>query len=134
MGIKVDKQCTRCHRTEGIPVDSVEMALQHEKSFKGLDDGAAQIRALFEKLKSEKKMPALVVGSAEDEAIIHAHLCDPEDTKRSCTKRVLDLIESIDALEERKPRKRRAKAKPEVVETEAASEDEDVEEAVAAAG
>jgi len=41
--------------------------------------------------------------------VIHAYLCDPDDSKRSCTKRIEDLVASIDTLDERKPRTRKAK-------------------------
>ena len=44
-----------------------------------------------------------------DVVIAHEHLCADPDAKRSCAKRVQDLMAAVDELDERKPRTKKEK-------------------------
>jgi len=114
MGLKMEVVCSRCKKTRTKAVDSVAEAQAFEALEKARHGRLEEIAAFFAKLPAEE-LPALVVIRNGGVEVAHMTLCDQEDAddKRSCTKRVGELVAETDEL---KPRKQRASKKVDAVE------------------
>jgi len=110
--------CSRCNRSENRSVKDPAEILAIAQNQQAKNEVRAKIREFFESLPREH-LPAHVTVHGQGSAIvIHDELCTGENAKRSCAKRVGDLTDAINELEERKAPARKAKTT-----SEAASED-----------
>jgi len=106
MSIVMKLTCARCRKAEDVELASVAEATALEKH---QQESAVVLEQLenFVRALPKDKLPAYV-GIVDGELIVHSHLCDGEDAKRSCARRVRDLAAGMGALEERKPRQKKA--------------------------
>lgn len=107
MPIKMTLACSRCRREDTVDLQKLEEATALEK----LQERKA---ATLEKLKAfvaslpKDELPDFFAISG-DQVVTHSYLCDPQDEKkRSCSKRVSDLVTDITELQERKPRTKKS--------------------------
>lgn len=102
--LKMEVTCSRCKKTHLRTVQSSAegdafAALEKKKS-----ERLKEILAFFEGIPDNELPDFMVVGGG-DTGMVHVSLCDPEgDAKRSCKKRIAEVLKQAAALEERKPR------------------------------
>lgn len=102
MSMRIDQTCSRCHRDVGVVVTDVAEAVKTEKLLKIREETLASIKAFVEKIPPENRPGLFVVMG--DAMIAHSHLCNDPKNKRSCAKRVLELMDGLAEFDERKPR------------------------------
>lgn len=96
--IKMEQECSRCGRTIVTPVTSYAEAAELEQGAKRREEGAKRIGLLFEELLKSNSMPDLVTYCAASNTLVTLPtLCDPQDAKRSCTRRTVDLVKALTA-------------------------------------
>lgn len=127
MALKMEVTCSRCKKTHLKTVETVAEGTAFEQLEKKKAERMQEILAFFEKIP-ESELPDFMVVGGGSTGLVHVSLCDPEgeDAKRSCKKRVSELLKQAGTLEERKPRspnKKKTDAEaPAVEKTEAKSE------------
>ena len=112
--IKVTQICSRCRRPEDTEVVDATAAISLDKQN---DRQTEAVKKLTEFLTlNGKDLPDFVAILSREPAklITHNHLCNDADLKRSCVKRIGELMKQLDTLPERKERKPRAKKTPDV--------------------
>ena len=109
MALKIEKKCSRCRRTDSIEVASIkDAAAQEEKDAKRVTT-AQEVEAFLKGIPADL-LPD-VVFYVKGQGVIHTDLCSPaDDSKRSCSKRVAELLKQVEELDERKPRAKKAAA------------------------
>ena len=108
MALKMDVTCSRCKKTHSKTFQSVEEAQTFENLEKKRGERMKEIAKFFEGIPEEELPAFMVIGG---DGMVHVNLCDPEETeaKRSCKKRVAELVKQAGELEPKAPRKPRAK-------------------------
>lgn len=110
-------KCSRCHREDVIEVEKIAEATALEEADVRKKATLAKINEFIASLPKED-LPEFfaLVG---DKTLAHSYLCDPseDEGKRSCAKRVADLMSDVAERPERKPRAK--KEKPEAAEPKA---------------
>jgi hypothetical protein len=105
--IKLEQKCSRCRRDDSIQVACIPDAMKVEETQKAREAKAQEIQAYLEAVPADL-MPD-VIAYVKGAGIVHTNICDPADAKRSCLKRVSDLVTAMGELDERKPRAKKAK-------------------------
>lgn len=108
MAVKIVKKCSRCRRDDSVEVASAAAAVESEALIAQREEKAKAVENYLRSIPPEL-MPDLI-AYVKGEGVIHTNLCNPTDAKRSCLKRVGDLVAQMDELDERKPRAKKAKA------------------------
>jgi hypothetical protein len=104
MALKMEVTCSRCKKTHLKTVESVAEGEAFEALEKKKGERLKEILKFFEGIPDEELPDFMVVGGG-DTGMVHVSLCDPEgDAKRSCKKRIGEVLKQAAALEERKPR------------------------------
>ena len=117
MTIKISTTCSRCHREDVHEIESLATATAFEDLQKKKAATLVKIQAFLASLPVEELPDFLAVLG--DKSLVHSYLCDPvEDAdgkgKRSCTKRVGELLSGVAELGPRKPKAKKEKtAEPE---------------------
>jgi hypothetical protein len=108
VAIKMSMTCTRCHREDVHDIETLAMATAFEELQKRKAVTLEKLQAFVKSLPPDELPDFFAVLG--DKALVHTYLCDPADAKRSCAKRVGDLLEGVAELDERKPRTKKEKA------------------------
>lgn len=126
MTMKIEQNCSRCHRKDSIEVADAATAVQVDATFAKKNAGAQKIKDLFAQLVKDGEMPDMV-GAAGGEIVVHSYLCDPDEKsakegseKRSCVNRMNELMGQAKELGPRKPKKKKGEAalpEAEIIET-----------------
>ena len=115
MAIKLSTTCTRCHREDIHEVETLATATAFEALQKKKEATLAKLEAFIASLPKDE-LPDLYV-LLNGKSLVHSYLCDPETEegkaegkgKRSCAKRVNDLMEDATELGPRAPRTKKVK-------------------------
>ena len=107
MAIKMSMTCTRCRREDIHEVTDLAAATAFEALQKRKAATLEKLQAFVKTLPADELPDFFAVLG--DKSLVHTYLCDPEDAKRSCAKRVGDLLEGVAELDERKPRAKKEK-------------------------
>jgi len=107
MAIKMSMTCTRCHREDIHEIEDLATAQAFEALQKRKVATLAKLEAFIATLPADELPDFLAVLG--DKKLVHTYLCDPAEAKRSCAKRVGDLLEGVSELGERKPRTKKDK-------------------------
>lgn len=108
MPIKMSLPCSRCRREDFIELNEFAEAKALEEKLKKKAEVLEKLKAFVKTLPADDLPDFFAVLG--DKVLVHSYLCDPKDEKkRSCAKRVGELLEGIDQIEERKPRAKKAK-------------------------
>lgn len=120
--MKVMAQCTRCNHENLVDVPT---AVEAEKLENGIKRKLEAKKKILEFLKSipAEDMPDYVVALG-GEVVVHSSVCDGENKKRSCKKRLRELFDQADELSPRAPRKPKEKPIPLTNEAPAAPKDD----------
>ena len=103
MAIKMGLTCTRCHREDIIELDLLAEATALEEHQKRKATVLEKLTAFVASLPVEDLPDFFAILG--DKVLVHSYLCDPKDDgKRSCSKRVSDLLEGVTEREPRKPK------------------------------
>ena len=103
MPIKMTLPCSRCRREDTVDLQKLEEATALEKLQERKAATLEKLKAFVQTLPKDE-LPDFFAFSGE-QVVAHNYLCDPHDEKkRSCWKRVGDLLADINELQERKPR------------------------------
>jgi hypothetical protein len=121
MTIKMSMTCTRCHKEDVHEITDLATATAFEALQKRKITTLAKLEAFVATLPKEE-LPDFYAVLGE-RTLVHQNLCDPADeAKRSCTKRVSELLTGVAELEPRKPKTKKEKgSKPKAVENEEAA-------------
>ena len=108
MALKIEVNCTRCKRTDSKPVAGLAEAGAFEDLQKRKAARLQEITTFLSGIPAEER-PDFMSFSPEG-VVVHAALCDPEgdESKRSCKKRVNELLKQAQEFEPRKPRSKKA--------------------------
>jgi len=109
MAVKVSTTCTRCHREDSHEIESIPMAVAFEDLQKRKVATLAKLQTFIASLPQDELPDFLALLGGK--SLVHSYLCDPEDedSKRSCTKRVSDLMDGATELGPRKPKTKKEK-------------------------
>ena len=109
MAINVSTKCTRCHREDSHEIESVAMATAFEELQKRKVATLAKLQEFMASLPQDE-LPDFM-GVLEGKILVHSYLCDPAegDGKRSCAKRVGELLDGAAELGPRKPKTKKEK-------------------------
>lgn len=108
MAIKMSMTCTRCHREDIHEIENLATATAFEELQKRKVATLAKLQAFIASLPADELPDFFAVLG--DKSLVHSYLCDPVDAKRSCAKRVGDLLEGVTELGPRKPKTKKEKA------------------------
>lgn len=104
MALKMEVTCSRCKKVHMKTVQTVAEGQAFEALEKKKGERLTQILKFFEGIPDEELPDFMVVGGGGT-GLVHVSLCDPEDKeKRSCKKRIAEVLKQAAELEERKPR------------------------------
>jgi len=105
MALKMEVICSRCGKTDLRTVDSVAEGQAFELREKAKKARLEEILKFIKDIPVEE-LPDLMILGGGDGGVVHLNLCDPqgEESKRSCKKRVEELVKQASSLEPRKPR------------------------------
>jgi hypothetical protein len=111
MSIKMSLTCSRCRREDLVELNEFAEAKALEEKLKKKGEVLEKLQAFVKTLPADDLPDFFAVLG--DKVLVHNYLCDPKDEKkRSCAKRVGELLAGIDQIEERKPRAKKAKEEP----------------------
>lgn len=99
--------CTRCHREDIHEIEDLATAQAFEALQKRKAVTLEKLQAFVKSLPVDELPDFFAVLG--DKSLVHTYLCDPPEAKRSCAKRVGDLLEGVSELDERKPRTKKEK-------------------------
>jgi hypothetical protein len=103
MPVKIEKKCARCRRTTSVDVATASDAFKLEELDKKKASSAASVQAFLAGI--DDGLAPDVIFYVKGEGVILTDICSPgDDAKRSCVKRVNELLKQVEELEERKPR------------------------------
>lgn len=112
MAIQMSLDCSRCHRPDVIELKDFAEATALEGHQKKKAEVLKKLQEFVASLPQEDMPDFFAVFG--DKTMVHSYLCDPkDDSKRSCAKRVGELLGGMQELGERKPRTKKAKAEGE---------------------
>jgi hypothetical protein len=109
MSIKIERKCGRCGRENPVEVETAADAVAAEELAARREKVARDVREYLAGIPREE-IPD-VIAFVKGEGVIHTNICDLADAKRSCTKRMRDLLREVETFEERKPREKREQAR-----------------------
>jgi hypothetical protein len=103
MPVKIEKKCSRCRRTTSVDVATASDEFKMEEQDKRKAVSAAEVEKFLTGIPATL-LPD-VIFYVKGEGVILSDICSPgDDAKRSCVKRVTELLKQVEELEERKPR------------------------------
>jgi len=103
MPVKIEKKCARCRRTTSVDVATASDAFKMEEQDKKKASSASDVKEFLTSIPVDLQPD--VIFYVKGEGVILADICSPgDDAKRSCVKRVTELLKQVEELEERKPR------------------------------
>lgn len=110
MTIQMKLACTRCHRDDVVDLNELSEATALENLQKKKAEVLTKLQDFVKSLPQDALPDFFAVLG--DKTMVHSYLCDPKDEgKRSCAKRVGELLSGIDELpKERAPRKKKGEA------------------------
>ncbi len=109
MALKLEHVCTRCTRTVQTEVQDVKAATASEAHDAKRAVVLKDIEEFFATI-SPDLLPDLFIARRNQEPVAQMFLCD--EAKRSCTKRVNDVVNDCKTFDPRKPRTKKAAATP----------------------
>lgn len=112
MTIKISTTCSRCHREDIHEIESLATATAFEELQKKKAVTLVKIQTFLASLPVEELPDFLAVLG--DKSLVHSYLCDPAEStdglgKRSCAKRVGELLTGVAELGPRKPKTKKEK-------------------------
>jgi hypothetical protein len=124
MTIKLEHTCSRCKRVVRDEMSDVAAAQASEaldaKRAKALADLQEFVATIDPEL-----LPDLFIVRRGADVIHQTYLCDADDAKRSCVKRIQDLVTECETLAPRKPKTKKTPppAAPEAKDSKPAAKD-----------
>ncbi len=113
MPIKMSMTCSRCRREDSHEIESVAMATAFEELQKRKGATLEKLKAFIATLPPDELPDFFAIMNGA--SVTHSYLCDPgeggaeEAKKRSCARRVAELMEGVNELGPRKPKAKKEK-------------------------
>jgi len=103
MALKLENKCTRCGRVTSTEVQNFAEAAKVEETEAKRAAVVNDIKQFLAGIPPEH-LPDLFIVRRGQEHVVQTYLCEDEDAKRACAKRVDTLVDECKTFDPRKPK------------------------------